>query len=327
MRSNVLSLFPAVKKLPALLFSLSTGAALCFGSVAAQAQTPSYAAFQATLGAAGTLSPDGGAISFPLFRRDLSQLTISLDGSTSSPAMPESVANGYIGLQQVGSSAGVYFVTGAFPALASELPLLESALQASKLPVTAIVNATAGLSQPVVTVHVEATMTESDAVLAANLAGVLLTIHSPQANVLVLPFPSPFDPNSIPAKFVDLIGDGQFTLLDGNTFLFNLPRTDAVPITIGNGIPAIPSLGVGQSIFISGNGYSVMNAELALRANEVAKVSRILIDAGFTLSAQSDYFVDDSKRLTFLHAIVMAGDAATFERQGKALGKALNLLK
>jgi hypothetical protein len=96
------------------------------------------------------------------------------------------------------------------------------------------------------------------------------------------------------------------------------------PITLGS-VVASPSVGVGQTVIISGNGSSVLTAELALIPKEVAPVLDTLIAGGFTVSSVGGHFHDDSKRLTFVHAVATATDEKSFEQQLKQLGDALLL--
>jgi hypothetical protein len=175
-----------VKKSATAFFSiLSAGALLASIAVPAQAQ---FAPFKNTLGATGVASPDGTTISFPLFRQDLTSLTVKADGNGAIPAAPEAIANGYISIKTVGDN---FFFTGAFPATDTELPKLEQALMAEGLPITAVVNQTAGLSQAVTTVHTEGTSTQTAKKLANHFLEVLATIGSNlQQNVTIQEIPN-----------------------------------------------------------------------------------------------------------------------------------------
>ncbi len=295
------------------------GAALLLTGATAQAQD--YSVFNTILQQQGTPSEDGTQITYALVRQDLGALTVKLYGQPATPAAPEGVANGYIGLQQIGSTSS-YFVDGSFPALPAELPVLEAALELVGVPVTAITDDTAGLSKAVFHVHVEGTVAAPNAAaLATGLATALATIKNPQVGVSIV-YPGVVYP-SVPKKFLNIVQNGVFRLVDNNAVVYSIGRSDVTPITLGS-ILATPSVGVGETITITGNGSSsVINAELALTKAQVATVQEYLIAAGFTLSSQADYFNDDSKRLVFLHATATAQDQATFYLQAEQLGLAL----
>ena len=293
-----------------------------FASTAAHAATPDYSAFTSSngLNAPGILTPDGSTIDFPLVRQDLSNLTIKLQGVAAQPAAPEAVANGYIDIRQNTTFRNTYFVVGAFPALASELPTLESALELIGLPITAVADQTAGTSKAIYTVHVEGTITEPATILAGGIATALATISSPQLNVTVQ-YPGVVFPE-IPAKFTRITDSSTAELIDGNAVVFSIPRNDATPITLGTVI-ADPSVGVGETVIISGNGTSLLNAELALKPAEVQPVLAILIGGGFTISSSGDYFTNDSTRLTFIHAVAASTTLDGFQAQAEQLGLAI----
>lgn len=322
-------LFPSITR--SFAAAISVGA-LALGVVShAQAETPDYSAFQAVLGASGTPSPDGSTITFPLIRQDLTGLTANVvepTGIVAVPAAAESFASGYLDIHQVSTSPETYFVVGAFPAIASELPQLEARLESIGLPTTAVVTA-ANLSQPVITVHVEGTVVGAASSFAGGLSFVLTYIHNPQMNITLMPVDLTAAESELPVKaakkFGALIGNGTFQLVDNQALIFSLPRTDGITVGPSN-LPATPSLGVAQSVILSGDGVAVINVELALKTNEALKQLPKLTAAGYTLTAQSNYFVDDSRRLTFVHAVASTTDLGLLEDQLAALGKVLNAL-
>lgn len=293
---------------------------LLFASAAAHAQD--YSAFTGAngLNAPGITTPDGSTITFPLVRQDQTMLTIKVPGIAAQPAAPEAVANGYIGIRKNLNFSNTYFVVGAFPALASELPTLESALELIGLPITAVANETAGTNKAIFTVHVEGTITEPATILAGGIATALATIASPQANVSIQ-YPGVVYP-TVPPRFKKVVNETTAELIDFNAEVFSIPRNDATPITLGS-IVADPSVGVGQIVTISGNGTSLLTAELALKPNEVQPVLAILIGGGFTVSSAGDYFTNDSTHLTFVHAVAVATTQDGFYAQAEQLGFAI----
>ena len=296
------------------------GVALLTTGFAAQAHAQDYSAFNSILQQQGTPSEDGTQITYALVRQDLTGLTVKLYGTPAAAAAPEGVANGYIGLQQI--SPNSFFVDGSFPSEAKQLPVLEAALELAGVPITAITDDTAGLSKAVFHVHVEGTIaTPSATVLATSLATALATISNPQIGVSVV-YPGVVYPN-VPKKFLNIVQNGVFRLIDNNAVVYSIGRNDATPITLGS-IPGTPSVGVGETITITGDGTSsVINAELAVAKNQVANVQEILIAGGFTISSQADYFNNESKRLTFIHAVATAQNQDTFYLQAEQLGLAL----
>ncbi len=295
---------------------------LAFASASAYAVTPDYSAFTSSngLNAPGILTPDGSTIDFPLVRQDLSTLTIKLKGVAAQPAAPEAVANGYVDIRQNTGFRNTYFVTAAFPALASELPTLESALELIGLPITAVADQTAGTSKAIYTVHVEGTITEPATILAGGIATALATIVSPQLNVTIQ-YPGVIFPD-IPAKFQRITDTATAELVNGNAVVFSVPRNDPKPTTLGSVI-ADPSVGVGETIVISGNGTSLLSAELALKSSEVQPVLAILVGSGFTISSSNDFFTNDSPRLTFIHAVAISTTVDGFQAQAEQLGLAI----
>ncbi len=294
------------------------GMLLCATAASAQ----DYSAFTGAngLNATGITTTDGSTISFPLVRQDQTALTIKLNGVAAQPAAPEAVANGYVNIRQNKNYSNTYFVTAAFPALPSELVTLESALELIGLPITAVANQTAGTNKDIFTVHVEGTITEPATILAGGIATALATIASPQLNISINS-PGVIYP-TIPARFQKITNEAVSELIDFNAVVFSIPRNDPTPITLGS-VVADPSVGVGQTVVISGNGTSLLSAELALKPAEVQPVLAILIGGGFTVSSAGDYFKDDSVRLTFVHAVAAATDVNTFQAQAEQLGFAI----
>lgn len=289
----------------------------------AQQTNPDFAPITAAIYGSSTPTPtfssDGQRVSYPLVRQDL---TLSLGGITQAP---ESVASGYIGISE--PSSGVFFIDGAIPALNSELPTLEQALSTAGLPITAMDTQVPGLSQEVVTVHFAATVSGSAASsLPGSLAAILATVGNPQNSVIVyilapgtnLGFDAPFD---------TLRSQGVTTLIDGNAFVVSVPRPDESTLTLsGSSVRASESLGVSNKVYMSGSGTAFIEAELALLPSEVASVSQVLTNAGFTITSQANYFTNDSGHLVFLHAIVQTSDASVMNSDLDAVASAIALL-
>ena len=325
MRTNVSVLEPVTTKPASFLSKISMlSAALLLTGFSAQARAQDYSIFNSVLQQQGTPSEDGTQITYALVRQDLSGLTVKLNGSPATSAAPESVANGFIGIQQlaaVTSTIGTYFVDGSFPAEAKQLPVLETALAIAGFPITAITDDTAGLSKTVYHVHIEGTISSNPTVLATALATALATVNNPQLNVGIV-YPGVVF-SGVPKKFQRLVTNGVYRLIDNNAVVFSIGRNDAKEIKLGM-VPGTQSIGVAETIVITGDGTSsVVNVELALKKGEVTNVQNILLAAGYTLSAQGDYFTDDSPRLTYLHAVATAQNQDKLYEQLEPLGEAL----
>jgi Domain of Unknown Function (DUF1259) len=283
-----------------------------FGATAFAATN--WSAIQAALGANGTEFP-GNVLRFELSRLDL---TITVSGVTLTPnTMNPAIGNGFIGFKPIGRSR--FFVDGSLPALDSELDALQTALRADKrIHITAIVNhATVAVTPKIIWVHFEAN--GDGAELANSLNDALKTIHSPQLGQIVIPGTNNvFDPSLLPPEFMKLFDQG-FVEQFGLVFAFYLPRPDERCITIGP-VKAETGLGIGQSFYIQipfegGTNNAILNIDFALRADEIQPVEDTLRAGGFTISAQNNWFVNESPKLYFVHASA-AGD-------GFALGNTL----
>ncbi len=273
-----------------------------------------WSAIQAALGANGSEFP-GNVLRFELSRLDL---TITANGVTLTPnQMNPAIANGFIGFKPTGGSQ--FFVDGSLPAQDSELEALQTALRADKrIHITAIVNhAAVAVTPKIIWVHFEAR--GDGAGLATSLNTALETIHSPQLGQVVIPGTnSVFDPSLLPPEFLKLFDQGYVEQF-GLVFAFYFPRPDEGRITIGP-VKAETGLGIGQSFYIQipfegGTNNAILNIDFALRADEIQPVEDVLRAGGFTISAQNNWFVNDSPKLYFVHASA-AGD-------GFALGNTL----
>lgn len=273
-----------------------------------------WSAIQAALGTDGTEFP-GNVLRFELSRVDL---TITVSGVTfTDKRQNPAIANGFIGFKPIGGSR--FFVDGSLPAQDSELEALQTALRADKrVHITAIVNhATVAVTPKIIWVHFEAK--GDGAELATSLNEALKTIHSPQLGTTVIPGTNTvFDPSLLPPQFLKLFDKG-FVEQFGLVFAFYLPRPEERRITIGP-VGAETGLGIGQSFYIQipfegGTNNAVLNIDFALRADEIQPVEDTLRAGGFTISAQNNWFVNDSPKLYFVHASA-AGD-------GFALGNTL----
>lgn len=260
-----------------------------------------WSAIQAALGADGTEFP-GNVLRFELSRVDLT-ITVSGVAFTDERQNP-AIANGFIGFKPMGGAR--FFVDGSLPAQDTELEALQAALRADKrIHITAIVNhATVAVTPKIIWVHFEAS--GDGAELATSLNTALKTIHSPQTGTTVIPGTnSVFDPSLLPPQFLKLFDQG-FVEQFGLVFAFYLPRPDEHRITIGP-VRAETGLGIGQSFYIQipfsgGTNAAVINVDFALRADEIQPVEDTLRAGGFTISAQNNWFVNDSPKLYFVHA-------------------------
>ena len=273
-----------------------------------------WSAIQAALGTDGTEFP-GNVLRFELSRADL---TITVNGVAFSDARQNpAIANGFIGFKPMGGSR--FFVDGSLPAQDSELEALQAALRVDKrIHITAIVNhAAIAVTPKIIWVHFEAK--GDGAQLATSLNTALKTIHNPQVGTTVIPGTnSVFDPSLLPPQFLKLFDQG-FVEQFGLVFAFYLPRPDERRIAIGP-VGAETGLGIGQSFYIQipfsgGTNNAILNIDFALRADEIQPVEDTLRAGGFAISAQNNWWVNDSPKLYYVHASA-AGD-------GFALGNTL----
>ena len=287
---------------PAAAFCLA--APLLFPTARAQDWTP----IQSALGANGTALA-GPVLHFDLVRTDLS-VTVN-----NQPVNAAEVANGYINFKLLPN--GNYFSDGSLPAEESQVPALSAALRAdTKVHISAVVNHAALETPKLLWVHYEARGTA--AALASDLAAALATIHNPQQNVTAVPMTA----SEVPAAYQSLFSSahGTITQLNGAVYEVVIPRPDESRYQLGN-VPASASLGVGVTFFVQPmTGSTIaLNSEFALNRPELQDVIDALKNAGFTVPALHDHFVDDQQRLYFVHGFAV-GDENTL---GNALLNAL----
>jgi Domain of Unknown Function (DUF1259) len=289
------SLRSAAAKAPALAFVFFL--ALTGKTYAA----PDWSAIQSALNANGTIMP-GNVLRFELVRNDLTALTVN--GQPVGYDQQAAVANGFIAFKE--TYGGWFFVDGSLPAQETEVAALETALRTNpQIHITAIANRVISESPALVWVHFEAD--GNGATLAATLATALKTIANPQLGVNVIPgTDNVFNPATIlPPKFLKLFDEGFVEQLN-DTFAFYLPRPDENEIYLG-GTRAEAGLGVGQSFNVqvdfSGGTNVTLNIDFALRRDEVQTVEDMLRGGGFTITSQSNHYMDDEPRLYFVHAV------------------------
>jgi hypothetical protein len=272
-----------------------------------------WSAIQTAMKANGIVFP-GDVLRFELVRQDL---TITVDGMTVPSYQVAAVTNGFIAFKEMRN--GQFYVDGALPAQESEVTALQDALlMHANIHITAMVNHIINESPKLIWVHFEAIGSGTD--LATWLATALDTIHSPQVGVAVVAgVNSIIDPSTIlPPNVLTLFNEGFIEQLT-DIFAFYLPRPHEHSIVLDHGVTAESGLGVGQSFYIqvpfSGGSNVTLNIDFALTAQELPAVQSMLRAGGFTLSSLSNHYVDENRRLYFLHATA-SGD-------GFALGNTL----
>jgi hypothetical protein len=272
-----------------------------------------WSAIQTIMQADGTMMP-GDVLRFELLRQDLS---MTVDGAAVPSYQIAAVTNGFVAFKEM--AHGQFYADGSLPTQESELPGVVQALLAhAHLRITAIENRLINESPRLIWVHFEGTGTGAQ--LATWIAATLVRIHYPQVGVTVIPgVNNIIDPAKIlPPKFLKLFDEGfveQFT----GIFAFYLPRPNESGIMLGDHVQAETGLGVGQSFYIqvpfSGGSNVTLNIDFALRVEDLIPVQNLLYNGGFTITGQGNNFVDESRRLFFLHATA-TGD-------GLALGQVL----
>ncbi len=334
---NIISTSRAVARsatfLLGIMSTFSVGALIASGSTSAHAQD--FSPFATTFGVGpagmagsgvltgGVLSPDGSTITFPLVQQSLLSLTSTLNGTTE-PVPPEQAASGYVAVKQLSpSDPTAFLVTGAFPVRKENLVAFEQALVAAGLPFTSIDSQLVGINgAEVVTVHTQASLYGTTVQsVATQLESVLTTIGNPQQSNQSIT--GPLAIANVPKRFQALLTNGSFSILNGTIIIYALPFADTTSISIG-GTPASQSLGVGQTVTVSGSGYAVVTTELTLRPKDVTRVTGLLATAGWVFSSESEQFTGTSPKLTTLHAAFDTTDVTVFETKLLALGKALN---
>ena len=238
---------------------------------------------------------------FELVRRDIGNITVNGQVIGENEA-----ASGFVSFKEIEN--GRFFADGSIPVRDSEVQAVQTALrQDTRIHITAIGNRLAQDTPSLLWVHFEARGNGKS--LATSIASVLATIQNPQLGLFVLPgTENIISLSDIPQQFQDLFKQGFLEQL-GNTIVFYLPRPDERRIRLGE-VPAAFGLGVGQSFYITilGDVNSVtvtMDVDFALRKDEIQQVSDVLRGGGFTISSQSNNFVNDDPSLYYVHASAM----------------------
>ena len=269
-----------------------------------------WSPIQTALNAPGTPFP-GNVLRFELVRQDLPSLTVN--GVSVPPEEFAAIASGFIAFKA--DSHGRFFVDGSLPAQESEVAALQIALRKNpQIQITAIADKVIGESPRFTWVNFEA---DGDgAVIAATLNTALETIQSPQLNVsVVIGTNQVFNPSSLlPPKFLKLYNEGTVEQLT-DIFVFYLPRPDEQSIQLAEGVPAETGLGVGQTFYIQipfsgGTNNATLNIDFALRHPEVQAVEDTLRAGGFTVTSETNHYLGEEPRLTFVHATA-SGDGLT----------------
>jgi len=278
---------------------------------------PDWSAIEAAMGVSGTEMP-GNVLRFELVRSDLS-MTVNGQSQTLG-----SVANGFVAFKR--AYDGQMFVDGSLPAQETELAALETALRANRrIHISAIGDHFILESAKLTWVEFQALGDGAD--LATSIATALATIHSPQMNVNVIPgVNNIIDPATIlPPRVLKLFDEGFVEQLDF-IFAFYLPRPDRSSIYIGD-VKAEAGLGVGQSFYIqvpfSGGSQVTIDVDFALRPEEVQPVEDVLRAGGFSITSQSNHYLDGYPNLHFVHANA-SGDGFTL---GDSLFSAIQIVQ
>jgi hypothetical protein len=299
----------------ALALAIAVTTTLSVKSFAATDWTPVQTALQAN-----GLEFPGNVLRFELSRQDL---PVTADGQTLTIGEIAEVANGFVAFKPIDDQ--LFFVDGALPAQETELADLQTALRADKrIRITAIVNHSILETPKLIWVHFEAIGSGTD--LATSLASALKVIHSPQIGVHdLLGTNSVIDPSLLPAPFMKLFEEGTVEQLNG-IFAFYLPLPDEHRVFV-DGVRGETGLGVGHSFYIqfsfTGGTTATLNVELAVRLGEIQAVGDVLRAGGFAISGQSNYFLNDSPQLYFIHA-TGSGDGFTL---GTTLYQAIQIIQ
>lgn len=272
-----------------------------------------WSAIQTNMHADGVAMP-GGVLRFELVRQELS---MTVDGVAVPALEVAAVSNGFVAFKQMAN--GQFYADGSLPTLESEMAAMVPVLLTHPhIRITSIENRIINESPRLVWVHFEGTGTGAQ--LSGWIAAALAKIHDPQIGVGVIPgVNSIINPAQIlPPRVLALFNEGFVEQLN-DIFAFYLPRPNEQSIMIGNHVRAETGLGVGQSFYIqvpfSGGSNVTLNIDFALRVEDLSQVQTLLRNGGFTITGQSNNFVDESRRLYFLHATA-SGD-------GFALGQVL----
>jgi Domain of Unknown Function (DUF1259) len=277
----------------ALALTLALSAWFCGAAYA----STDWSAIQSAMKANGVALPND-VLRFELVRGDINAITVAggqvIDANEG--------ASGFVSFKPIDN--GRFFVDGSIPVRDTESQALQAALrQDTHIQIAAIANRLSQESPSLLWVHFEAR--GNGASLATAIAAALATINNPQVGVFVLPgTENIISLSDIPQQLQDLFKQGFLEQL-GNAIVFYLPRPDEKRIYLGQERAEF-GLGVGHSfyILIQGGVNSVtvtMDADLALRKDEIQQVLDILRGGGFTISSLSNNFVDDDPSLTYVH--------------------------
>lgn len=291
------------------LFSVSPASAL--------AETD-WSAIQTAMHADGVAMP-ANVLRFELVRQDLA---MTVNGASTQAA---AVSNGFVAFKQMDN--GQFYADGSLPTREWEMAaMIHVLLTHPHIRITSIENRIIKESPRLVWVHFEGT--GDGARLSSWIAAALAAIHDPQVGVTVIPgVNNVFDPAKIlPPEALAIYNRGFVEQLN-DIFAFYLPRPNEHGIMLGDHIQAESGLGVGQSFYIqvpfSGGSHVTLNIDFALRVEDLSRVQTLLRNGGFTITGQSNNFVDESRRLYFLHATA-SGDGLTL---GTVLYKIVNVIQ
>jgi hypothetical protein len=276
-----------------LVLALALSALFCGRAYA----DPDWSPIENALKANGTILPND-VLRFELVRQDVGNVNVNGQAIDENEA-----ASGFVSFKQIDD--GRFFVDGSLPVLESEVAAAQLALRKDdRIHIAAITNRLILATPNLLWIHFEAT--GNGASLATSIAAVLATIHNPQVGVTVIPgTENIISLSDIPQQFQDLFKKGNLEQI-GDVIVFYLPRPDERRIHLGRA-PAELGLGVGQSFYIHIQGgvdsvIVTMDVDLALQADEVQNVADVLRAGGFTISSQSNNFINDDPHLYFVHA-------------------------
>lgn len=317
------TLLRSPRSIAASVFALVVALTASFALPATALASTGWAPIQSALHATGTPFP-GNVLRFELVRQDLTNLTIN--GQTVPTGQVAAIANGFIAFKAFAD--GRYYVDGSLPALETEVSALQTALSMNKaIHITSIADKVMGESPRLTWVNFEAA--GNGAAIASTLDTALKTIHSPQRNVsVILGTNQVFNPSKLlPPKFLKLFKEGTVEQLT-DIFAFYLPRPDEHEIRLHDYVPAETGLGVGQSFYIQipfsgGTNSATLNIDFALLPREVQPVEDTLRAGGFTITSQTNHYLDDQPRLVYVHATA-SGDGFSL---GNTLYQAIQIIQ
>lgn len=256
-----------------------------------------WSAIQSAMGIDGVLLP-GDVLRFELIRADIGNLTVNGQILNQNEA-----TNGFVSFKEIEN--GKFFADGSIPVKDSEVQSVQTALRAdTHIHITAIANRLSQETPSMLWIHFEARGNGGS--LATAIASVLAMIHNPQLGQVIVPgTENIISLSDIPPQFQALFKQGFLEQIN-DTIVFYLPRPDERRIRLGPA-PASFGLGVGQSFYITiqGNVNSVivtMDVDFALQKDEIQQVSDVLRTGGFTISSQSNNYVNDDPNLYYVHA-------------------------